>query len=277
MPSTFTENCPPLAVTTGANDNVVTSDEAERLAIELNAPFIPRHGRGFDSLFRESGAEILLVIRRDRYSLHNRRGIQYQFHPNLAIVRAMNFTKTGNDHYLEAAELKSGDRVIDCTLGFGCEALLASLAVGEGGQVIGLESVPELAVVTRDGMSRYHLLQRPLEEAMRRVVVLSRDYRDYLMQTLTNAVDVVYFDPFFPETLEKSTVTVGALSAFGNRAPLDYRSVIEARRVAKRRVIIKHPKSFDLPPEVIAHTSDIISGRKSPVAYAVLPGFSAAD
>jgi hypothetical protein len=224
-------------------------------------------------LVQETQFDKVLVVQRDQYTLYGADGMEYQFHPNMAIVRATNYTKTGRDYYLEAAELKPGDTVIDCTLGFGCEAVLAAMVVGVDGQVIGLESVPELAIVTRRGMGRYNMLQKHLREAMRRVVVLNADYREYLRKSRTRSADIVYFDPFFKETLEGAGHTVGCLAAFGNRASLDIRSVIEARRVARRAVIIKHPKWHPLPQEIRPDVKEEVAGRRSTITFAVIPPY----
>jgi hypothetical protein len=247
--------------------------QAEELSLYLNAVYCPRNGQSIPSFFEDARYDRLMIVQRDQLSLHNSHGDEYQFHPNMAVVRATNYKKVGKDYYLTAANLKPGDKVIDCTLGFGCEALLASMIVGTEGEVVGLESDPELATVTRDGMGRYKMLQRTLQQAMRRVVVLNCDYRDYLRRSLTRSADIVYFDPFFKETLEGGTETVGSLAAFGNRAPLDIRSITEARRVARRAVIIKHPKWHPLPHEVAAQVKEEVSGRRSPITFAVIPPF----
>jgi 16S rRNA (guanine1516-N2)-methyltransferase len=262
-----------LGVTTSANENDDLIVEALLIGRQLNAQFFPRSGKSIPYLLAWSGMDRLLIVRRDRYSLHDSNNAAYQYHPNLAIVRGANYIKTGCDHYLEAANLASGDKVIDCTLGFGTEAQLAAMVVGEEGEIIGLESVPELAIVSRNGLSRYTLLQKTLEDAMRRIVVLNADYREYLRLSTTKSADVVYFDPFFKETLEKSTITIGPLATFGNRSPLDIRSITEARRVARKRVIVKHPKSYALPDEISAQVTETVAGRKSPVAYAVITPF----
>jgi len=266
-------NSTTLAVTTCANPHEQVIEEAEEIGRLLTVPVYSREGRSIPSFFERSGVERLLIVRRDRYSLHHADGSVYQFHPNLALVRAHNYETIGSDHFLEAAKLEPGDKVIDCTLGFGCEAILASLVIGDLGEVVGLESVPELAVVTRNGMGRYKLLQRKLQESMRRIVVLNFDYRDYLRKCASKSADIVYFDPFFDETLEGSTVTIGALAKFGNRAPLDPRSITEARRVAKRAVILKHPKVIDLPSEISDVIGSYVAGKRSPVAFAVIPPF----
>ena len=145
--------------------------------------------------------------------------------------------------------------------------------VGPLGEVVGLESVPELAIVTREGMQRFKLQQKKLEHVMNRVVVLNFDYRDYLCLSPTRSVDVVYFDPFFDQALERSESAIAPLASFGNRAPLDIGSVSEARRVARRIVVIKHKKWHKLPDTIRDQTDRVVSGRRSTVAYTIMKGF----
>jgi 16S rRNA (guanine1516-N2)-methyltransferase len=262
-----------LAVTTAVNDSPTIVEHAQRLAIELNAAYVSRDSRSMGDLFAETAVERFLVVRRDRFLLMDCRGAEYHFHPNLAIVRAYNFAKVGSDHFLEAVRLQPGDHVLDCTIGFGAEAILAAMIVGPTGEVVGLESVPELAIVTRQGMKEYKLQQKRLEPVLRRVVVINFDYRDYLKLAPTRSSDVVYFDPFFDEPLERSANSVAPLAAFGNRAPLDVHSVTEARRVARRIVIIKHLKWRRLADEIASQVTTEICGRRSTVAYSIINGF----
>jgi 16S rRNA (guanine1516-N2)-methyltransferase len=262
-----------LAVTTAVNDTPDLDDKAQTLAIDLNARYIKRDERPLRALFEETKAERILIVQRDKLVLEERSGLQYQFHPNMAIVRAANYSRHGSDHFLEALRLCSGEKVLDCTLGFGCEALLAAVAVGGSGEVVGLESEPDLAVVTRDGMQRYKLQQKNLEAVMRKVVVLNFDYRDYLKLAPSRSFDVVYFDPFFERSIDGSKGTIFPLAVFGNRSPLDVNSVLEARRVAKRIVAIKHVKWRKLPDVIESQVSERICGRRSTVAYSIITGF----
>ncbi len=262
-----------LVVTTSVAATQKLIDEARMTAVTLGTIYEDRAGRSIESFFDNGPVQRALVIQNDRYTLYSSNGAMYQYHPNMAIVRALNHRKTASEYYLIAAAFKPGDRVIDCTLGFGTEALLAAQAVGSEGEVIGLESVPELALLTRDGMRRYRLLQKDLQDAMRRVVVLNNDYRAYLRQTQTHSADIIYFDPFFEETLAGSATTVDSLAAFGNRAPLDIRAIMDARRIARRSVIVKHPKWMALPKDISCQVKDEVCGRKSSITFAVIPPF----
>ena len=82
------------------------------------------------------------------------------------------------------------------------------------------------------------------------MVVVTADHRDFLPRCAAGAFDVVYFDPFFAERLAGSENSVSPLAHFGDPMPLDTAAVQEARRVARRRVVIKHPKYEPLPPEL---------------------------
>jgi len=56
----------------------------------------------------------------------------------------------------------------------------------------------------------------------------------------------------FGERLAGSENSVSPLAHFGDPTPLQTFAVQEARRIARRRVVIKHPKYEPLPPELAA-------------------------
>lgn len=92
----------------------------------------------------------------------------------------------------------------------------------------------------------------------------------YLAQCETNAFDVVYFDPFFDHRLTGSEASVSPLFLFGNPAPLDPTAVREALRVARRRVVIKHPRHAPLPEPMPKWVTETVGSRKSRVVYSVM-------
>lgn len=237
----------------------------------MEAPYVPRSGLSVPGVFAACEAERLLVAGQDRLRLRDRgSGTEYFFHPNLFQVRAYNLMHGGRDHFLEAVQLNAGDSLLDCTLGFACEAGLAALTVGDSGSVAGLESVPELALVSRVGTQSFTLHSAKLTEALRQVQVVTADAREYLPRLADQCVDVVYFDPFFEHRLSGSEVSVSPLFVFGNPAPLEAGTVEQARRVARRRVVIKHPRDEPLPEPVREWVTEVVASRKSRVVYSVL-------
>jgi 16S rRNA (guanine1516-N2)-methyltransferase len=257
----------PLAITTATNPSAEMEDRSQLLAAELNAPYTPRRTVSVAQIFQETGAARLLVVEKNRLLLRAHDGAEYFFHPNMALVRGMNMLRGGHDLFEEATGLGPGDGLLDCTLGFASEATLSALLVGESGRIVGLESVPELAAVTRAGVAQFVLQTRRIADAMRRVRVVSADYRHYLPHCESDAFDVVYFDPFFGERLPGSEHSVSPLFHFGDHAPLDADSLREARRVARRRVVVKHPRHEPLPTEIALETDSVVTTRKNRVQY----------
>lgn len=261
----------PLAITTSVHPPPVLEAAAQRYAAELQATYVPRAGLSLPDLCAASNANRLLIVGADRLRLRDRAtDTEYFFHPNLFQVRASNILRGAPDHFLIATQLKPGDSLLDCTLGFASEASLAALVVGETGQVTGLESVPELALVTRVGIQSFTLGSKQLTAALRRVRLVTADSRAYLLSCLDHSVDVVYFDPFFEHRLSGSEVSVSPLFVFGNPAPLDAATVEQARRVARRRVVIKHPHDEPLPPSIAEWVTETVASRKSRVVYRVI-------
>ncbi|MBV9848335.1 MAG: class I SAM-dependent methyltransferase [Armatimonadetes bacterium] len=265
-----------LVVTTSLRPGSGLDARARRIAADLQVPYAPRQDKSTAHLVAETGASRLLLVGVERVALRDvSNEIEYAFHPNMTPVRAAKLLHGGRDPFAEATGLGPGDRLLDCTLGFAAEATLGALLVGETGLVVGLESVPELAAVTREGLRTFPMPQPALAAAMRRVTVITTDYRDYLPRCASGAFDVVCFDPFFPERLPGAENSVSPLAHFGNPAPLDAASVGEARRVARRRVVVKHPRHEPLPSELAGDVSDIITARHSRLAYSVLPALPA--
>lgn len=102
---------------------------------------------------------------------------------------------------------------------------------------------------------------------MGRVHVVTADYRQFLPQCVDGEFDIVYFDPFFEERLPGSVNSISPLAHFGNPAPLAVGSVQEARRVARRRVVVKHPKHQPLPEELASCVAETVTTRKNRIQY----------
>lgn len=260
-----------LAVTTSVKPSASIEAQAHSLAAKLQAPLVPRLGRSLPQMFDASEAERLLIAGADHLRLRDQAtGAEYYFHPNMFLIRGSNVLRGVPDHFLEAAGLSSGERLLDCTLGFASESALASLIVGESGLVIGLESVPELAAIAQVGVREFPLPSPVLRAALRRVQVIAADHGAYLRSCGAHSFDVVYFDPFFEKRLTGSEASVSPLFVFGNPAPLDPSAIAEACRVARRRVVIKHPRHEPLPNEVSARVTETVGSRKSRLVYSVI-------
>lgn len=260
-----------LAVTTSVKPALAIESQAQSIADELQVLYLARQGRALPELFEAAQAERLLIAGSDHLRLRDRAtGTEYYFHPNMFLIRGSNVLRGEPDHFLEATGLRAGDSLLDCTLGFASESALASLIVGKTGRIVGLESVPELALLTRIGIQTFPMHSLELGAALRRVQALPADYRDYLQKCPENAFDAVYFDPFFEKRLSGSEDSVSPLFRFGNPAPLDAAAVQSACHAARRCVVIKHPRHEPLPEEMSALVTKTVGSRKSRLIYSVI-------
>lgn len=139
---------------------------------------------------------------------------------------------------MEAAQLQLGDSVLDCTLGLAADAMLAAYTVGEAGRVVGLEANPNVAFIVRQGMQAYDTSELPLTACMRHIEVIQSEVVRYLKTLPDNAFDVVYMDPMFEKVIEEAN-NFQALRLAGEHVTLTDEWVNEAKRVAKKRVVLK--------------------------------------
>jgi len=256
-----------ITTSVGHRENLVAA--AQSISEELDAPYYPRLHKGLPWLFTTTGAERAVVVESSGLALIHRNGPVYRYHPNLGLIRLLNMLRGQRDLFADSVELNPGESILDCTVGFGCEAILASLIVGETGRVVGLESTPELALVTRRGLKTRVMTQDRLNSPMRRIEIVCADYRNYLNSIKRDEFDVIYFDPFFHERIDGSEINIDPLMTFGNSAPLDVDSVVKAIDLAKKRVVVKHPRNHALPGNLESLRSDIIFRRHGPIAYSV--------
>ncbi len=259
-----------VAVTTAKNPSPDMQAQAAMLAAELHAPLVERGEESRARLAASCNAARLLVVEDGKLRLwDSTTGTDYAFHPNLLTVRAGALMRGERDLFAEATDFQPGDSHLDCTLGFGTEAALAALLVSQSGRVTGLESVPELAAVTRAGLQNFPLANAKLRDALRRIHVVTADYRAFLAACPPASYDVVYFDPFFPHRLSGSETSAGVLAVFGNLTPLDGHSVTLACRAARKRVVVKTPRDVPLPFD-LPDTARWVTSRHSRLAFCVL-------
>jgi 16S rRNA (guanine1516-N2)-methyltransferase len=234
---------PDLFVTTASHSTPALRERAEQVAIELSAPVVPRHQEPLAKFFTQMPeATRAIVVQKDRLLLVHKDGVEFFYHPNLGYLRLSNYLQGQNDWLLAAAEVQPTDAILDCTLGYAGEATLFATQVGDTGEVHGIEGIPELGIIVREGLQTTQTQQVKINEAMRRVKVVHLGHHlEYLQTCPDKRYDIVYFDPFFDVDVDKPG-TLNALRFFGDHRPLTLESVNEAKRVARRFVIIKAGK-----------------------------------
>ncbi|WP_003544804.1 class I SAM-dependent methyltransferase [Desulfotomaculum nigrificans] len=255
-----------LVVTTGIRSGIALEQQALELSRQLNVPYVRRQKRSLDNIKEMSGAQVILLVKSNKLSLVVD-GKELFFHPGLAKLRIKEIQAGKTDQMIKAMGLKAGDSVLDCTLGLAADALVASYVTGPGGMVVGLEDSMPVAEIVRRGLQSYTGEKPELLAAMRRIQVINAHHLGYLRQLPDNSFDVVYFDPMFRQPRHQSSSLV-PLRPLANSSPLSQEAVVEAYRVARKRVVMKENRNSEEFSRLNFHT--IEGGRYSPVAYGVI-------
>lgn len=230
-----------MIITTSYRANEQTVQTAKNVSRYFHSKLLKRNKKSVQQIIQEENEEVL-VIGNERFELYPIKGEKFFFHPGSSLFRAKRWLRGEEDPFLKATELKLGDSLLDCTLGLGSDAIIASLAVGKEGAVIGLEKSPILAFLVKTGLTTWGTNSPDVNEAMRRVQAKEADHLEYLRHLPDEAFDVVYFDPMFGQPIEQSE-GIAPLRLFAEHQ-FHSESVFEAVRVAKRSVVLKdHWKS----------------------------------
>ncbi|MDD2233513.1 MAG: class I SAM-dependent methyltransferase [Desulfitobacteriaceae bacterium] len=207
-------------------------------------------------------------------------GQNLHFHPSMTLLRIMNIYKGNSDRYLIATGLKSGDTLLDLTMGLGNDALVGAWAVGEQGKVIGVEYSPVICALVSDGLQSLASNHVPksknpdknrawetLSLAAARIKVTWSDHNSFLCRQPSASADVVFFDPMFRYTPRKSA-SIKPLYSWSNLQSLRIEVIHESCRVARRCVVLKERKGSS---EFSRLGFDILSGGKySQVDYGLI-------
>lgn len=253
-----------LIVTSPLSSESNSADLEEFLA-EIGLPYIPRSGKSLPRLMQEHHADGVVVWKESGPVLHLG-GEQFFFHPSMAKIRIGAYRKRNQDDpMIKACALKEGDSFLDCTLGLGADAVVASFFTHS--KVVGLESSPVVAAIIKWGMRRFTSDISWLSEPIQRIEVIKADHNEFLAQQANNSFDVVYFDPMFRRPL-LSSQPLSPLRNLADPRPLSLQTIEQACRVARSRVIVKersHGEEFkQLGIETVVSTS----GHK--LAYGII-------
>lgn len=227
-----------MIVTTPENPDAQTVERARAIAEEWSAEFVPRRRNTIVKLSRMHGDSEVAVVGPKEIRLVSTEVPPFFFHPSMAMIRIKRLMSGEPDSLIAVSEAVAGDVVLDCTAGFGSDALVFSYAVGSAGQVIALEVSPVLHGIVREGLALYESGVQEVDAAMRAIQTVNADYESYLRTMADNSVDIVYFDPMFERPVETSTA-LAPIRSQAHKEPLDLDSVREAVRVARKAVVLK--------------------------------------
>ncbi len=226
-----------IGVTTSIGPSDKMLDRAQMIANHFEGVFCERKKRGLGKLMEEHGLTHLFIVQVDRLVLKDGQG-EFFWHPGTSVIKIWDISQGKGNQLVDACGIEPGDKVLDCTLGYGSDAIVMASQVGENGVVIGLESSALMAFMTRDGLDHYEDGSDLLISAMRKIEISCVDHLDYLKQQPDSSYDIIYFDPMFQSSTEASHA-MQSLKMVADHSPLSNASVREALRVCRKRVVVK--------------------------------------
>lgn len=227
-----------VIVTTAGRPDHESRRLAELACNKLGLHYIERRKRSVAAMMREYEADVL-VAGKNRYEFYTPHSVEpFFFHPNSAAFRIKRLLKGEKDPFIQSSGIVPDDKVLDCTLGIGSDSIIASFVAGADGCVTACEVHPVLAFIVEEGLRLYNDGSHELLEAMKRVNVIPEDSLTYMKGLPDCAFDIVYLDPMFEEVIEESG-NFKSLRAAGFHTPLTMEWVQEAKRVARRKIVLK--------------------------------------
>ncbi|MDC2867034.1 class I SAM-dependent methyltransferase [Bacillus sp. BP-3] len=227
-----------MIVTTAGRTNKEMTAYAKKIATDLQSSFLVRNDRPIYELHEQYKQDIL-VAQKNRLAIYPQGTEEsFFFHPNSAMFRVKRLMRGEHDPFLQAAQLEEGMKVLDCTLGMASDSIVASYAVGEAGEITGLEGNCYMAYLIEKGLQQWDTSVTEMNEAMQRITVKNTEHLSFLQQCKDHSYDVVYLDPMFEETVLESDGIRG-LKHFALYNDITDETMKEVKRVARKRVVLK--------------------------------------
>jgi len=227
-----------MLVTTSYDATPAILAEARRLAEQAGARFQERRRYSLAELKNRFGPQGVLILTLEQLIYYPLSGEPIFFHPSTGYLRIKRLLKGESDPLIELSGVKSGDSVLDCTAGLGSDAIVFSHVVGETGRVTALESEMVSVLLLTEGLITYTAKIQALNDAMRRIEVVHTDHLAYLRSLPDQSYDILYFDPMFRIPVSESSA-ISPLREIANPAELSPEAITEAKRVARRRIVLK--------------------------------------
>ncbi len=254
-------------VTTALSESPELISRALLVSQKINFPYIGRNNKGIKKLAKEYGVTGVFVVSGKRISFHLENS-EFFFHPGMAKLRIMEMLKGKTDQMVKSMDICPGDAILDCTLGLGSDALVASYAAGPDGTVTGLESSPVIELLVREGLAEMRDESKArMIRAAERITTKNSHHLEFLTNTPEGTYDTVYFDPMFRHGI-KGSPAMDAMRPLTEYSPLSCIVLQEALRVCRKRVVIKEKKGSTEFERLGIHR--VGGGKYSPVAFGII-------
>jgi hypothetical protein len=222
-------------------------ERAEYITAQYGITLVPLESKEAEGILP------ILKITKNQLALEHQ-GDTLFFHPSMSLLRMVNIMRGNGDRFLQACDITEGDTFLDATMGLASDTLIAAWAVGEKGKVMALEVSSLIHMLVDDGLHRLEKLRPPgtskekeeawdiLSRTSSRIETRCCHHRRFLEELPDAAVDIIYFDPMFRQTVEQSAA-IKPLKNWSNSEPLSPDTIQQACRVARKRVVMKERKT----------------------------------
>ncbi|WP_430886076.1 class I SAM-dependent methyltransferase [Fusibacter sp. JL216-2] len=226
-----------IGVTTAIQASQQVIERAQKVSRDLQRPYYERKKLGLNKLLALHDLDHLLIVQESKLLLKSGDSEMF-WHPGTAVIKLWDTGSGISNQLLKAVCPQADDVILDCTLGYGSDAIVLASALRGRGRVIGLEGSEIIAYLTKDGLENYENVNPKVKEAMSKIEVIHTDHASYLKTLDDESVDIVYFDPMFQNPNMKSK-SMNVLREFAKMNTLNKDTLDEALRVCKKRVIVK--------------------------------------
>jgi len=223
-------NSAPLIVTTSLKATDATEQRCRVNAARWGLTYAERNNQGLAAILPPGGAA--LVHSNTDVHIATLDGRLYH-HLGTAFIRLKSLERGDGDPLVRAGDLVAGDHILDTTFGLGRDSTVAARAIGPTGHITAVESSTAL----------FHLANETLKEGnpdehSAPVQLVHDDALAVLLRQPASSTDVVLIDPMFT-TPKNSDAGFELLRAVADTTPLSQQWVRQARRVARRVVVVK--------------------------------------
>ncbi len=237
---------------------------ARDLAERLNAKYVNR--RHLSDYRKKGRVDFYYVIESDGRIVIRWNGGELFFHPSVSKIRMRNMQNGGRDYLTEALNLNGDETVLDTTFGLGTEAILIAAFLPRG-KVVGIEKSVHIYTVVSDGMRRYKPKVKWIGEAMKRIVLIHADMKEFIRKAEDDSYDIVYCDPMFENPKYESS-SMNPLRPFASYDTVNEDDVKHMLRIAKKRVVLKANEKDSLFERI--KVDKVMGSKKSGVLYGVI-------
>ncbi|MFW6120369.1 MAG: class I SAM-dependent methyltransferase [Petrotogales bacterium] len=253
-------------LTTSNRPNKDLEKSAKNLSSRYDIPYKSRNIA--NEKLKKEELDFIYVLDRNYQLKIWFRDSSFFFHPSTAKVRRKNILNGQNDNLIECINLKGNELILDTTFGLGSEALLMAHYLNTG-KVIGLESSVHIFRIVAHGLKNYPFKYQWISEAARHIVLLNRNFKNYIKKIASKSYDIVYCDPMF-EVPQFRSDSINPLRYFADYQQLSREDIKEFIRIARKKIVLKSRITDHLFNELDIEFSYSRISKNSGVIYGVI-------